>query len=549
MRGLFIGIGGTGDKILTRLKDRVYATLGKIPDTLQFRLLDTAGEAQRQQSGARLGGEDSALAIAGNEYLQLEDNPPGRFYELTKQLAGSTNKNPVLSGWYRADKFNYLPAADFNLTRGAGQHRQIARMGSFLNKDRVMNMLGAAMDKCSQGKGELPIWIVGSVAGGTGAGLFMDVALMVCGASDKNHIQNRIIGAAVLPEVFEELRIDKARAYAALRELERFQAPVETGYLGRVEGTEGVRFSVRYDAQTVVHLKHMLFDNLVFCNRSCNNNVARENYYSQIADGLNLLLDPAASDEMHSKWINANALAAFWPEEVADKDVLATLMAALTMPYQNTDIFKALRAEYLKARNNANLAWRAQTYHVFCCDQETWHIERQQALKTGNKDFPEIPGHLARLLDDPKLSKLFVKALVSGVIGQVTPSLRGLRVWACGKADEDNSDSLIMLNDLTADNEPRDLLRAFVTFVMDKQDRRPDRQSPLEPDAIEGWIDAQLRQSGKTLKQMAQEYRAAHPERFEIRPGNDEGAPAIGPDTFLALVLNHYLADLLEAER
>ena len=546
MRALFIGIGGTGDQILTRLKDRVYATLGEIPDTLQFRLLDTESDETRQQLGARLGDEDSALGIAGNEYVQLKDNPLGHLFELTEQLAGRPDQNPALSGWYRADEFiTHLPAADFNLTRGAGQHRQIARMGSFLNKDSVMNMLGAALDKCSQGQGEdeLPIWIVGSVAGGTGAGLFMDVALMVRGASDRNRIRKRIIGAAVLPDVFGELGIDGARAYAVLRELERFQAPVDTGYLGRVEGADGVRFSVRYDAQTVVHLKNMLFDNLVFYNRSCNNSGARENYYSQIADGLNLLLD--AGDEINSRWINVPEGPAFWPEEVADK---YTLMASLAMRYQNTDIFKALRAEYLKARNNANPGWRAQTYHVFRCDQEAWHIERQQALKTGNKDFPEIPGDLARLLDDPKLSKLFGEALISEVIREVEPG-RGVRVWACGKADEDNPDRLILLNDPAADNEPRDLLRAFVTFVMDKQDRRPHRQSPLEPDAIEGWIDAQLRQSGKALKKMAQEYHTAHPERFEARPGNDEGAPAIGPDTFLALVLNHYLADLLETER
>lgn len=36
MRSLFIGIGGTGDEVLARLKDKVYATSGSIPPTLQF---------------------------------------------------------------------------------------------------------------------------------------------------------------------------------------------------------------------------------------------------------------------------------------------------------------------------------------------------------------------------------------------------------------------------------------------------------------------------------------------------------------------------------
>ena len=1066
MRALFIGIGGTGDQILTRLKDRVYATLGEIPDTLQFRLLDTEGEALRQKCGARLGGEDSAPAIAGNEYLQLKDSPPGRLLELTRQLAGRPSKNPELSGWYRAYQFNthLLPAADFEMSVFLGGHRQIARMIGFLNKDSVMHMLGAAMDKCSQGKGKgtLPIWIVGSMAGSTGAGLFMDVALMVRGASAKNGIQKRIIGAAVLPDVFGELDIDGARAYAVLRELERFQAPVETGYLGRVEGVDGVRFSVRYDAQTVVHLKQKLFDNLVFYNRSCNNPEARENYFSQIADGLNLLLDQAAGDEIYRRWINAeegratsfntrrifvpfrlyerlfildaarevadsllpvdkdgepdpgsdddrreeatrilkedlfplyrilavdtdarqsklqalsgkmnasyivndmlgfadsqavfkslraedkkraanrlyenifkdvqtardskesfedsrthvlnevarcrhdyregdgtdsfrasldairemvtdavkrkidDSVSAYlgrqhiggkalfgtqrmltrlrgmigglkknlndmpagptelsraediemakrtaleglpkrplvwrgnlasaqdayiaaanavnqqlqrqrlveflrdelieigeqhvqswiagigawqksinevkskatnernvikarlkrqktevdsasmglpnteymdgyydflrkrclsdetsgeplvtflldelqwkareqlrdialqgWPEPdndlvkardfpnlldrylrakikaragrfegmacylkwlrdekqgrpakladllagvtqhflderlasksrkslllhgdawssddgtnefteilnelkrknnlenidsnltkggknlFGDKNVLAVLMADNAIPYENIDVFETLREQYVDVQNKDEhkLKWRVKAYHLFRCDRETWHIERRQALKEDNKDLPEIPGHLARLLDDPKLSKLFGQALVSGVIREVEPG-KGGKFWACGKADENNPDRLIWLNDPEADHEPRDLLRAFVTFVMDKQDRRPGRQTPLEPHAIVRWIDAQLHESDRTLKQMAQEYRAAHLKRFEIRPDKDkEGKPAIGPDTFLALVLNHYLVDLLDTER
>ena len=1070
MRGLFIGIGGSGDHILTRLKDRVRATLGEeIPDTLQFRLLDTESEGKRQNSGARLGGEDSETAIAGHEYLQLKDNPVGHFYELTRRLANRPNTNLVLSGWYRAEVFStHLPAADFNLTDGAGQHRQIARMSSFLNKDSIMNMLRKALAKCGCGDAaSLPIWIVGSVAGGTGAGLFMDVALMARNAS--RDIKKRIIGAAVLPEVFGELGIDDARAYAALRELERFQAEVSPAYGGRVDGTDGVRFSVKYDDQTVVNLDTMLFDNLVFYNRKCDNEITRENYYSQIADGLNLLLDQAAGDDIYSKWINATegqatsfntrrifvpfrlyerlfildaardvadlllpvdergnpdpgsdherredatrilkeqwfplyqklavdtdarqsnlqalsgqmnasfivndmlgfvnpsgvfkspptedqecaaerlyadifedvqtardskdgfgdskrdvlhkvktyshnyregdgndsfqasldairemvtdavkrkiddsvsgylgkqhiggkalggalrvlnqlkdlikelernldgmpdpegetelsrardmetaALKAlndmskrplFWrgnlasaqeaylaaanavnqqlqrqrlvwflhelidigkqhvkswiegleawkekigevreyvkntrteidqrltrqtkvdsafmglnnkekmdgyydflkeqclydsgkplatvlrdelkweagkqPQDIAlrgwpqreenegpvkardfpdllvgylsekikerarkyegmacylkwlrdkeglnlvklaeqlgnvaddfldgkdasdsrravllygddwnnddgqnqfneifsklessskwgdindsirstegqnlfkDKNVLAVLMADNAIPYQNIGVFKALREEYVKVRDEAPnqdgeiKKWRAKTYHLFRCDQEAWHIERQQVLNTQNNNFPEIPGHLARLLDDPKRSRLFGRALVSGVIHE-TPLPKGGRAWACG--EKDDSKGLIMLNESDDPDTPKDLLCAFVTFVMDKQDRRHKRRDALSETAIERWIQDQLRKSGKTMEQMAREYYESHSEQFRIDLGNDEEAPEeeapeISQNTFLALVLNHYLADLLEAER
>lgn len=312
MRGLYIGIGGTGDEILARLKDKVYATAGTLPDTLQFRLIDTEAEDYRKNKGARLGGEGSATAIAGNEYLQLQDDPPGTFLDLTRKTARDPQSMAEIARWYRADLFQEnLPAADFNLVRGAGQHRQFARMGVFLNKQRLVNMLRYAMEKCAGGQGELPIWIVGSVAGGTGAGLYMDLALLARLVAEEMRLRFRIIGAAVLPDAYKDVNIDGARAYAVVRELERFQAPVANEYRGRFsENEDGIRFTVEYDAGTRVRLTDKLFDNLVFYNRECKNDDDRKSYFSEIADGLNLLLDETAGDQIFREWINAEEGAA-----------------------------------------------------------------------------------------------------------------------------------------------------------------------------------------------------------------------------------------------
>ena len=1063
MRGLFIGIGGTGDEILARLKDRVYAACGKeeIPQGLQFRLLDTEDEAYRKDKGARLGDKDADTAIGSNEYLQLQDDPPGTLIKKAKSVDDKPQAHPEVSGWYRADLFiENLPEADFNLARGAGQHRQIARMGLFLNSSRVRTMLGHALDKCGQGDGELPIWIVGSVAGGTGAGLFLDIALLARLVSNERRVQRRIVGAAVLPEVFTDVGIDNARAYAALRELERFQAKTPGAYLGRVASKNGVRFSVQYDDATSVHQENALFDNLVFYNRKCQNEDDRKSYYSQIADGFNLLLDQAAGDQIFREWINAEegkatsfnthrvfvpmqlyarqfildaaraaadgllplkmgtdlvdagsdddrrneaagilsgelfplcrilavdsnnkaallqalsgrmsasfiikdmlgfanpdgifkpnkptedqkkaadrlhadifaevetargtkesfensrarvkaevtrrrdvyegdgkdsfqaALAAIkpmviaqmessidksvmhylgnekeqtlartlsvlhilqasfngeiganlnvivkednekakqakgretkalqalddlskrllgwrgaladaqddylvavnavnqqfqrarlveflqelievgvkrvaawieglekwktaiqdlrkkakdegsqindrlvrqtrvdsasmglsntadmdgyfaflqekclcddsrksfvkdhllpglvWqsggqPQDIAlrkwpareepvnvrdfpnllarylsekigqrvkdfegmarylrwlrdakdtppvelttklanatqyflgnnpasnsckavllygdiwdqdggeneftaiynalkgnnslssvknnltdrkssvlfkDRNVLAVLMADNAIPYQQIEVFESMRQAYFDVRAGDHATWRAKTYHLFRCDQEAWHIERGQVKDTGNSKFPEIPGELARLLDDPKRSELFGRALVCGVIRKETLPGDG-SVWVCGEISEENSNKPIMLNDPKAaqNKEPRDLLRAFVTFVMDKKDRRSDQRGALDARKIELWIQDALKKGDpkKTIEQMAKEYRQANAQLFDtasLRNGTDE-TPTIDNNTFLALVLNHYLARLL----
>ncbi len=308
MRALFIGIGGTGDEILARLKEKVYATVGSIPETLQFRLIDTESENKRMGSGSRLGGEGSEIAITGNEYLALQDEPPGNFIAETRKVTREPRSSPEIARWYRADLFQTnLPEENLDLVDGAGQHRQIARMGVFLNKQRIVKMLRFAMDQCGRDDGQLPIWIVGSVAGGTGAGLFMDVALLARWVADDKNVRRRIIGAAVLPDVYENIGIDGARAYAVLRELERFQAPVAPDCEGHsARSKKGFRFAVPYDSSTQVELAGMLFGNLVFYNRKCENITTRRSFFSEVADGLNLLLDQATSNRIYSDWINAH---------------------------------------------------------------------------------------------------------------------------------------------------------------------------------------------------------------------------------------------------
>ncbi len=1058
MRALYIGIGGTGDEILVRLKDKVYATAGAIPQTLQFRLIDTEAEDYRKTKGARLGGEGSRTAIEGNEYLQLQDDPPGTFADYTRKVARNPRSLPEMARWYRADLFQEnLAGADYNLVRGAGQHRQFARMGIYLNKQRVMNMLRYAMERCGDGDGELPIWIIGSVAGGTGAGLYMDLALLARLVAEEMHLRFRIIGAAVLPDVYKDVNIDGARAYAVIRELERFQAPVPTEHRGRTgEGQDGIRFSVDYDGSTRVDLQDKLFDNLVFYNRECNSSDDRGSYFSEVADGLNLLLDETTGNEIFRSWINATegaatsfnshriflpirlyerqfvldaalalangllpreantqvllagaaddrrrdagrilgeelfalfrtleapanekerqdlsermkasfivndmlgfanpvgvygrpigeaneraaqrlfsdifedirtvrdvkenfedsktrvqaevtlrrrdyegdgmggfsaSLAAVRPlvverirtsidesvrkylgsqrareqalgrtnrviveigrlmaelrdnleqvvandraalegargrekkakvaldllekklfgwrggladieedylnavndvnqwlqrerlvdflkemikaadrhvtgwlegmndwqaailqvvqeatdesNEIAerldrqtkvrsasmglkndvtmdgyrdalrknclldaktgnsfvedllhrltwkpgagprdlalegwptkdlidarqfpgilvkdltariaarvsqfdgmtnylkwlrdekndppvgladklqlvtghfldrrptsntrqllllhgdnwnprdgvdaftdvynalagnanmaggithnltdanginlfkDRNVLAVLMADNAIPYQEIKAMERMRDAYVRVRDEDHPAWRARTYHLFRCDQEAWSMEHDQVVRTREINFPEIPGGLYRLLDDPRWVEMFAKALVTGVIrGQ--PVVTGGKVWVCGPVAEQDLRNLILLNDPEDEKDPKDLLRALVTFTMDRKDRRRGMRGAIDLRRLQGWMEEQLTAAGKTLEEMAEDFRQANPDLFAVRLEQGGAGGEIGSGGFMALIMNHYLKPLLVTQR
>jgi hypothetical protein len=315
MASIFIGIGGTGDWVLTYLKEKVRAVYGEVPAHIQFRLLDTLAPDQRNNTAARLGAK---VGIGPQEYLQLADQPPGNFYRLANEIAERPATRPHLSRWFKAKLFSkHLAQADFNLVRGAGQHRQFGRMGMFLNKQQIMNLVRKALDDSGarrMAEGEAALWIVGSVAGGTGAGVFPDMALLARQAATEIGGSHRILGVAVLPSVFGEVinardpsyPYEIARAYAAMREIARFQAPVNPDDRGRDAASKNsFRFSVEYDEATRVLQYGKLFDSLVLYDHPCGNETERRSYYSQIADGLSLMLDPAVGNKLFANWINA----------------------------------------------------------------------------------------------------------------------------------------------------------------------------------------------------------------------------------------------------
>jgi len=311
MASIFIGIGGTGDWVLTNLKEKVRAAYGEVPKHIQFRLLDTLAPDQRNNTAARLGNK---VGIGPTEYLQLADQQRVGFYELAKDIAENSSAKPHVSRWFKAGLFTERVAqADFNLVRGAGQHRQFGRMGMFLNKQQVMTMVRRALDDCGgRDGGETAIWIVGSVAGGTGAGTFLDMALLARQAASGG--LHRVLGVAVLPSVFGDViresdptyRYEIARAYAVMREIARFQAPVNASDWGRdAASRQSFRFAVDYDEATRALQDGQLFDSLVFYDQTCASENDRRNYFSQIADGLSLVLDPAVGNKLFASWINA----------------------------------------------------------------------------------------------------------------------------------------------------------------------------------------------------------------------------------------------------
>ena len=123
--------------------------------------------------------------------------------------------------------------ATFILDDGAGRIRQFGRMAIF--KDILGQEAGSvtwrafrsAMEAIRGKTNEqrrLEIMVVGSFAGGTGSGMFLDVALILRLLAQQQGVHHVLRGFFALPSVFTNApdRDMKARTFAAWRELNRF---------------------------------------------------------------------------------------------------------------------------------------------------------------------------------------------------------------------------------------------------------------------------------------------------------------------------------------
>jgi len=234
---IVIGLGGTGQWVLTFLKKELLEIGGgKLPDGVKLLAFDTTSRTTaRAGQGSKRELEEDIRAgavelIEGKEFIPIGDNVA----QLTSEI--SLGKHSHLQ-WYPAKSFlSKLPPAAFNTKEGSGQIRQMGRISVFrdlsaMNKSEILSRLRAAMqdlqNKVSRDM-QMEVIIVGSLAGGTGAGILVDLALLVRAQASKLVQNNYVVrGFFVLPRAFTaggigEGRDMLARSFATWRELDRF---------------------------------------------------------------------------------------------------------------------------------------------------------------------------------------------------------------------------------------------------------------------------------------------------------------------------------------
>ncbi len=380
IQALVMGFGGTGAHILTYLKEIAVLKHGKKPDSLKFLLFDTIAGWAPGKTVQIIGGVGEETLAEGHEegtsldnvseYFYLQDQHPtlhDYVYQLLAEGATSVNDYPHLKDWLHTPWLGQrIPKDRLNVKDGAAQQRQIGRFAMFQNVQAIVSHLERALHELqNQAHGAtVSVWLIGSSAGGTGAGSLLDAAFMTRLVAARLGIGIQVSGVIVLPSIYaEKPGISDARAYSLFRELDRLQE-VEIRTQDRyLVNNRQVSSEVSYDAtsQHRAMVEAKLFDNLFYLGTACRNDNDREAFFSSVANALDPYLDEGQGRELLQNSINEIGFAAasfgaarlYVPQETyaelfAWEEVREFLMA-LTAPKEEgkqvTDVYAGEKAD------------------------------------------------------------------------------------------------------------------------------------------------------------------------------------------------------------
>lgn len=213
-KALIIGLGGTGQKALLQIKKYFQDSCrGVLPPCIKLLEFDTDQP------------ELSLRDVHGNR-VELT---PSEFCRLSVSSVGDAIKSPYVKPWWISfPKINSLA-----VTAGAGGVREIGRLSLFTCIDQVSQQIETAFNEMNQYAGadkmaeagfrlleQVPqVIVIGSLAGGTGGGLFFDMSIL-CRAL--GGAEAKYMGIVMMPWVYQRLaNTAYENTYAALLEYNR----------------------------------------------------------------------------------------------------------------------------------------------------------------------------------------------------------------------------------------------------------------------------------------------------------------------------------------
>lgn len=342
---IVIGLGGTGSWVLSWLKKdlvETHGSLDKVP--VRLLLIDTADiitdVGQPGVDGVQVQGQDSdVLRGSYSRFLILDQEDEFLRIPTVNDAASVLNiKSAVLARnpnvehfthWFRPDAIPQ-PAL-VALRSGAGQFRQLGRMALLVGihvfgpGDQVYSSLRNLIERTAQAVGpgggrELDVHIVGSFAGGTGSGIFLDVAWLVRKVTPSD-VKLFVTGFFALPNVWtQNLSMQmRAKTFAAWRELNRMLTIRE--YRNEFMVRWGVGPEKVYEAREPVYDQVYLVDP---GGRQLQNREPERSIFPIMAEAISFFLDKYSGTE-YIQHITSNLSKRRTSPEYLNKPTYSTL--------------------------------------------------------------------------------------------------------------------------------------------------------------------------------------------------------------------------------
>jgi hypothetical protein len=323
---IIIGLGGTGQWVLTYLKKNLIDTYGEVPKTVRLLAFDTTGEKTEAAVGAdkRPGKERAQVAnvsLDKDEFAYLGGNIR-RFCEgiagkLRDPQTGELITFPYIGSWLQGE--TYLQVYDddaYEVSKGAGQRRPFGRMAVFYDlatsEPKILGKIKTAITEvigANERQQPIEIYITCSLAGGTGSGMFIDITHIARKLAEQANVAFAVRGFIVLQNTFEPvIRFQNVmpNAFAAMRELDRFMLVFDRKY--PIYYTEEHR-----EPHAIYHSIHTskLFDSCYLIDsirsRSSLRGVdPRFGVFPSVAEFMTALLDPETGDTFAQHYKNVN---------------------------------------------------------------------------------------------------------------------------------------------------------------------------------------------------------------------------------------------------
>lgn len=251
-RTICIGLGGTGRDILMRIRRLIvdrYGDLSNLP-IVSFVHIDT-DKAASQVTGIRTGstyhGVDLSFKSAEKVSATMSSDEVNMFVRGLERRSEYNRHGPYdhIGRWFPPQLLRNIKAVE----EGAKGIRPVGRLAFFHNYQKIQTAIETA-EKRTRGHESLllkaglkleagvNIFVVGSLCGGTGSGMFLDIAYSLRNLYGDQGSQ--IVGYLVIsPQLYGNTPSMNANTYAALKELNYYSTP-------------GTKFEAVYDLHNLV---------------------------------------------------------------------------------------------------------------------------------------------------------------------------------------------------------------------------------------------------------------------------------------------------------